>query len=359
MQIRSNSYSIAEIIDMVDRRALVVNRQYQRGSGLWPNGPRSYFIDTILEGFPFPKIYFYEYIDRKEGQIRREVVDGQQRVFTIIDFCKNEFAISGDSQFAGLRFADLDDDIKGSFLAYPVSADVIGNATQAEILQMFRRMNAYTLPLNEAEKRHSSHFGEFKWFINEMADHLDSFFVEYGVFTSRQIVRMADAEFLAEVSLAMESGLVSTSPSQLNKLYYKYDATFAEKQEFQEKISSSFDYITSNFSNLRNTFLMKPYALQTLILALIFNRYGIPAIASQVQAESAGVFSTDPGRSAVELQALAEAHEGKELDGPYSEYVWGASGGTNRAPRRAVRFKYVLSALGSHVGDLLDGSLAR
>ncbi|TIP37346.1 MAG: hypothetical protein E5X77_35205 [Mesorhizobium sp.] len=170
---------------------------------------------------------------------------------------------------------------------------------------------------------------------------------------------MADAELLAEVSLAIESGIVSTSPASLNKLYSYYDEYFPNKEEFRDKISAAFDYIANHFSNLRNTFLMKPYALQTLIVALIFNRYGIAAINHQIQAESAGVFSNDPARSAIELQALAEAHEAKELDGPYSEYVWGASGGTNRAPRRAVRFKYVLSALGSQVGELLDGNLAR
>src|SRR3546814_1733993 len=46
---RSNNYSILEIIGMLDRKELIVNPDYQRGSGIWPDGPSSYFIDTILE----------------------------------------------------------------------------------------------------------------------------------------------------------------------------------------------------------------------------------------------------------------------------------------------------------------------
>jgi hypothetical protein len=337
VQIRSNTYSIAEIIDMIDRRALVVNRQYQRGTGLWPSGPRSYFIDTILEGYPFPKIYFYEFIDRAEGALRREIVDGQQRIFTIIDFCRNEFAISGESRYAGHRFDQLDDDVKAEFLAYPISVDVIGNATQAEILQMFRRMNAYTLPLNDAEKRHSSHFGRFKWFVNEIADRTDQFFFEYGVLTRRQIVRMADTELITEIFLSLEEGISSSSPKLLNNIYERYDENFANKEEYQNQIETAFEYVTANLTNLRNSFMMKPYAVQTLIAALIYNRYGIPSIERQLQGESIGVFCRDPRRSAEELQTLAEAHEGKDELGAHRDYVWGCLAGTNRAPSRLLK----------------------
>src|SRR5262249_15983658 len=64
MNINTNNYSVLEILNMLDRRELLVNQDYQRGSGLWPDGASSYFIDTILEGFPFPKIYMYEFLDR-------------------------------------------------------------------------------------------------------------------------------------------------------------------------------------------------------------------------------------------------------------------------------------------------------
>ncbi|EOD8995160.1 DUF262 domain-containing protein, partial [Klebsiella variicola] len=76
MLINSSYYSIAELVDMLSRRDLIVNSNYQRAAGLWPEGPSSYFIDTILEGFPFPKIYLYEFMNRSERKIKKEIVDG-------------------------------------------------------------------------------------------------------------------------------------------------------------------------------------------------------------------------------------------------------------------------------------------
>jgi len=54
-RIDTSNDSVIEIRDMLARKELVVNETYQRGSELWPSGARSYFIDTMLNGFPFPK----------------------------------------------------------------------------------------------------------------------------------------------------------------------------------------------------------------------------------------------------------------------------------------------------------------
>lgn len=344
---------------MIDRRELIVNPEYQRGTGIWPNGARSYFIDTILTGYPFPKLYFFEYIDKGDGRrLKREIVDGQQRINTITDFHANKFAISGDSKFAGLRFSELDEDDQDRFTTYSVPVDVLKNATKANVLQMFRRMNAYTLPLNSAEKRHSGFQGEFKWFVNELTDKFDEFFVEYGVFTDRQIVRMADAELLTDIILTLEQGIVSTSPSGLRGMYEKYDDAFPHRAQVLRKIDKSINFITTHLSDLRKTHMMKPYALHMLITGLIHNRFGIEAIESQLGVGSVSSFTKDTERAAANLFALAQAHEAKEETEEYGLYVWGATtGGTNRANRRAARLMGILKALGNPVRKIKDASL--
>ncbi|MFL6725018.1 MAG: DUF262 domain-containing protein [Sphingomicrobium sp.] len=359
MQINSNFYSVSEIIEMLGRRELLVNQEYQRGSGLWPNGPSSYFIDTILEGFPFPKIYLYEYLTRPDRKLRKEIVDGQQRVNAILRFRNNQLRLGPESRHSGLTFDQLDEEVKDQFLTYPVSVDVIRNATTAEILQMFRRMNAYTLPLNEAEKRHSTFQGAFKWFVNALSDEINEFFVEYGVFATREIVRMADSEFISECVFGMERGLVSTSPTDLRRLYENYDGGFPHEEEYHDKIRASVQYIYEHFDTLRRTRMMKPYAAQTLVIALIHCRYGIPELEQQWHVPSLGRFSANAEAAAEALMALAQAHEAKELEGPYGKYVWGALGGTNREPRRRARMAAVLRALGADVPDAMDADLPR
>jgi len=343
---------------MLDRKELIVNKEYQRGSGLWPDGPGSYFIDTILEGYPFPKIYMYEYIDRPSRGIRKEIVDGQQRIQTIVRFYRNELRLRGDSKYDGRLFRDLDDEMQDHFLSYAVSADIIRNATRADILQMFRRMNAYTLPLNEAEKRHSSFQGTFKWFINSTADKLNEFFVEFGVFTNRQIVRMSDAELITDCVLAMERGVISTSPGDLRSVYRRYDDQFPYADVYRVQIEQAFTFVANELESLRGTHMMKPYALHSLVTALIHCRYGIESIDQQWGVQTMGQFAIHPGRSSEALLALAQAHEVREEDGPFGVYVWGCVAGTNRAPRRTARVAAILRALGAVVPIEVDADLA-
>jgi len=331
---------------MLRRRELIVNDKYQRGAGLWPLGPASYFIDTILEGFPFPKIYFYEFFNRDDRKTRREIVDGQQRVTTIQNFINNKFRIVGDSKYSGMAFNDLDPEKQESFMTYSVSADVIRSATRSEILQMFRRMNAYTLPLNEAEKRHSSFSGEFKFFINELSDSLNEFFIQFGVFTDREILRMKDSELLAELALSLENGIISLSPTQLNSIYKKYDETFPTRIEYFSKIEDAFNFIISELEPLRGSFMMKSYALHSLVIALITAKYGNDRIENQLNVTPIGRFALNVEIARERLVALARAHEGKEIDGPFRPYVKATSSSTTKAPNRTIRVGVILEALG-------------
>lgn len=343
---------------MLERKELVVNSSYQRGSGLWPDGPSSYFIDTILEGFPFPKIYMYEVMDRRNRNLRKEIVDGQQRIKAITRFYTNELALRGESRHAGKRFRNLDSNTQNQFLTYPVSVDVVRNTSRPEILQMFRRMNAYTLPLNEPERRHSTYQGTFKWFINRVSDNLDEFFFQFGVFTDRQMLRMADADFLTDCIHAFEKGVVSTSASDLRGLYKRYDNEFPRSEEYNEKIIQTFQFISTDLEPLRSSHMMKPYALHSLVTALVHCRYGIAQISEQWGVEPLERFAADNVVSQEMLLTLAQAHEAKEEEGPFGKYVWGCLGGTNRAQRRTARVSSILRALGAQVPVHIDGDLA-
>lgn len=357
MRIDSNQYRVAELLEMLDRRDLTINREYQRGSGLWPSGARSYFIDTVIEGYPFPHLYMYEFI--QSGRIKKELIDGQQRLLAIRDFVDGEFALSSATRHPGLRYRSMGDDAQERFMAYPILVDVVRNARQSEIIQMFRRMNAYTPPFNSTEERHSTFNGCFKWFINELSDELNEFFLEYNVFTKRQILRMADVEFLSECVLAMDRGIINTNPEHLRSIYKKYDDRFSSASLYGEQIRFAVEYITAHFFNLRKSYMMKPYALLSLLTAMIHARYEIPALSKQVGICRTKNVSPDPKQASGLLLALAEAHEANDDSNEYAQYTWGCSAATSRAGRRLARILGVFQALGYSNPRVIDDDLAK
>lgn len=345
MKVDESKYSIANIRDMLSRGDLTVNKSYQRAAGLWPTPSRSYFIDTILEGYPFPKVYFHEYLDRKSKRVRTEIVDGQQRITTILDFLDGKFGLGKNSnRFAGHHFADLAEDVQDQFLFYVISCDVIRDAGQAEILQMFRRMNSYTLPLNSAEKRHSEFFGEFKDMVTRVLDSM-TLLTDWNVFTTRQVVRMADAAFIADLVLAFEYGVISTSDKKLHSLYKIYDADFAKSAEYELVLREIFAFIAEYLSVVQDSYFTKPFALHALICALYHNMYGLPNFEETTGLGPIGVFAVGPIDTACNnLLRLSSAHEGKDL-AEFPAYVEAMSEGANRERQRLVRVEYICKAL--------------
>src|ERR1700685_1871367 len=94
----------------MDRGEIIVNKDYQRSDQVWPSVARSYLIETILKGFPIPKLCLYQVTDVKSRTTHKEIVDGQQRSVAIFDFFNNKFRLSknDDNDISQRKYSDLD-----------------------------------------------------------------------------------------------------------------------------------------------------------------------------------------------------------------------------------------------------------
>ena len=177
-----------------------------------------------------------------------------------------------------------------------------------------------------------------------MLDHFGSLFVDWKILTSRQIVRMTDAEFVADLALAIEEGIVSTSPAKLRSLYKKYDAIFPTRPEMDRSITASLEVILTELSELQGTYITKPHVFHSLICALMHNQFGLVGAQQMTGISTTGKFFNNRDFALVSLKRLAAAHEEKDF-AEFHEYVQAASGGGNRAPQRALRIKWLCQAL--------------
>jgi len=323
-------------------RSIVVNNDYQRSSEVWPTAARSYLIDTILLGFPIPKITLYQKTDLKSRQTIKEIVDGQQRSKAIEDFFNNELRVSGKSDYSGLRFSDLDEENQQQFLDYQISADILVAATPDQIRQLFRRINSYTVPLNAQEQRHATHQGMFKWFMVDLTEKYSQTIKDIGVLKERQLSRMADAQLFTEIIVAIRNGIHTYSKPALDKCYLENDEQFTDAVKIEKRFDNVFAHLLK-WESLHEGPLMKAGPFYSLFLAITHVTSPMLKFRSVVPISQKGIANEDEA-----LRRLSELAEAIESDSPskkYEAFVAAVREGTNTKLNRITRFKYFCRAL--------------
>ena len=342
MTITPTTYTLADFCAAHDRAELVVNNDYQRSDKVWPPPARSFLIETILLGYPMPKLYLYQVTDIRSRTTRKEIVDGQQRSRAIFDFYSGALRLTRTleaEEFRGKTYGELDEIQQGAFLNYALAADLFVGASPEEIREVFRRMNSYTVPLNPEEKRHATYQGSFKWFIYRIAREYEQAFLRMNVFSSKAIVRMQDAKLLTEVAHAVLNGVKTTSAKSLDDLYRQKDQTFPEEPELTQRFTETLTLLLG-WEPLFNTALSKSYLLYSVMLATMHCIRPVDALA----ALHSGGRMTDQNTIVQALSTLANALENRE-DDRYEDFVRAGSERTNVAAQRETRIAWFCRAL--------------
>jgi hypothetical protein len=215
---------------------------------------------------------------------------------------------------------------------------------------MFRRINSYTVPLNPEEQRHAIFQGDFKWFIYRLSNQYENSFLDMGVLTQKQVVRMADTKLLAEVCHALINGIKTTNKKTLDDLYRKLDKDFAEASSMGERIGRAIARLVS-LEEVHQSPLMRPYAFYSLLLAVIHTEHPVEALAESYPITLPYKFDRDIAvanlsRFAEALEdpdATLEGSEGK--DQRLASFVRASSEQTNVAKQRILRFQLLCDAL--------------
>ena len=251
-----------------------VDTNYQRTDKVWPEQAKKYLIESILLGYPIPKFFLHQKIDTKSKTAIKFVVDGQQRSKAILEFFQNGLAISRkceNSSIAGKVFDSLPEEYQNNFLSYSISIDLFVTANKEEIIETFRRINSYTVPLNAEEKRHAYHQGEMKWFIHEQASKYSDKLQDLGVFTEKNLARMADYKFYAEIVIFLiKNEIITTAAKTIDDLYVKNDKVFIEAVIVEAKFNFAFSII-SDWDWLKDMAISTTHVFQLLVYVLASN----------------------------------------------------------------------------------------
>ena len=84
--ITKSFYKVSDFLGWQTSGSLVLSPYFQRRQ-VWSPGAKSYLMDTIVRGLPIPIIFLRDQkTNLKTLKHKREVVDGQQRIRTVLSF---------------------------------------------------------------------------------------------------------------------------------------------------------------------------------------------------------------------------------------------------------------------------------
>ena len=161
-------WTIAALTDKLNRGNLELQPKFQR-EYVWSLRPElpSRLIESLLLRIPIPPIY----LGKMPGG-RHEVIDGQQRLTTLVKYVRNEFPLCKLQRMSSLNgklFKELSVEQQEKILDEPIRTIVIDSAGNADLrYEVFERLNRGSMVLNEQELRNCVYRGPFNDLLAEL-----------------------------------------------------------------------------------------------------------------------------------------------------------------------------------------------
>jgi hypothetical protein len=260
MRTTATNRKIRTLLTGVKNGTLIPRPDFQRRL-VWTTKHKRYFLDTVLQGYPFPEIYIAAgNVDTETGEGTELLVDGQQRVTTLYMYFMGSSELDLGKEI--MPYADLSQDQKTAFLEYEVVVRDLGRMDNNEIKAIFERINATKYSLNDMEIHNARFAGEFKLFAEYISQL--PFFENHRIFSATEIRRMGDVSYALTFIITIMSTYFNRD-DQLEEFLRTYNDEFEIKEDLHKEIISVLSFIEScGFEN--NSRVWKKSDLLTLIV---------------------------------------------------------------------------------------------
>jgi hypothetical protein len=345
------TYSVGDFSKWNSQSELVLAPKFQRRD-IWSPKARSYLIDTIIRGFPIPIIFIRQKMNIQQRSEIREVVDGQQRIRAVLDFLTDKFTVSKshNKELADRVFSDLDEVTQTAILEYEFSVVVLPGASDADVLEVFSRLNTYQERLNRQELLNAKYAGAFKITVFELGrEHLE-FWTRNGILSHRRILRMGEAELAGELVIAMLDGLQDKKKS-LKDFYEKFDDEFPDSDRTKARFHATIEAVSAILGPLLPFIVFRRRVLfYSLFLAFYDVLFGLPKSPTNPEGRTFELpESVWPGIR-TRFEAANDALSAPEPTKEWREF-WDASRRqTDNVEPRRIRHKYLWNLIVEGLG---------
>lgn len=277
--------SFKTLLKYRDEGVLSFDSPVQRNNDQWSCLQKSIFIHSVLGDFIIPNIYLTK--ENFEGITKLSVLDGKQRLSTLISFIDDEFALhskcpavevdGNEYVIASKKFSDLEDDLKSTIMQYRFGTYQLEDCTNEEIEETFARLNAGT-SLSKIQTARPKMGVELAEFFNELVMH--KFFQASLNLTLAQLRREDDLLMLITSAMLIEN-------LRYNEFEIKTSASAAECVRFAEHIKDNYsdekrcvieyliEYLDEAFGDNQYKFLRKNNVPIVMFVAMICMEHNV------------------------------------------------------------------------------------
>lgn len=265
MDFTRNNNEISDIVNGFKDGKYIIDESYQRRK-VWTEKDKIRLIETILLGLVIPEVFFW-ISDRnpETGLSTTHIVDGQQRINSIVEFCNDEFKLDDryldtekiKENYGNKLFSDFKEEEREMLWGYRIGVvNIPKYLNKEEIREIFRRLNFTSYTLNQQELRNSAD-SEFKMTSIMLANN-DFWSKDKGIdiFTANDIRRMKDVEFCSTLLILCDIGISSTTQQQINKFYDDYqdeyqnaDKNIKTLERIMEKILDLYNDVSKDYNS--------------------------------------------------------------------------------------------------------------
>lgn len=175
----SYDITVRQLVDMFDKGELDISPEYQR-QFVWDAYRQSQLVESAFLGIPIPSLYMATNADSTW-----EVVDGVQRLCTLISYCADDevrrrigrqtsLRIEGLEKLASLNgssFSELPKSVQLMFVTRPLRVTVLNDKSDQHVrFDLFERLNTGGVSLTQQEIRNCIYQGPFNDLLKKMAD---------------------------------------------------------------------------------------------------------------------------------------------------------------------------------------------
>ncbi|WP_150049093.1 DUF262 domain-containing protein [Methylomonas rhizoryzae] len=232
--------TIADIYEKIDNNRLIISPEFQR-KFVWTQEHQEEFLDTILNGYPFPEIYVCQgETDTKKLRTSQKVIDGQQRLTTIKNYIENNFK----KELKIVRpFDSLDENERDHFLSYQVVVRDIGRVNDDLVREIFRRINLTKFKLEDIEIHNAIYDGHFIQVAKELANEVS--LEDFEIFYESELTRMADVHFFLLVMSTIERQGYFPRDNEVENCIAEFNEEYPNAHKVKSKILKSISFIQS------------------------------------------------------------------------------------------------------------------